>query len=64
MVDTGVFFVMEQACWRLLIIGEALLTIFFDTALSFVSKWALMYFGAFFFDIGMQHQGKGWQGTC
>jgi hypothetical protein len=36
----------------------------FDTALSFVSKWALMYFGAFFLDIGMQHQGKGWQGTC
>jgi len=37
-IDTGVFIVIEQVCWRLSILGEATLTKFFDTALSFVSK--------------------------
>jgi len=37
-IDTGVFILMEQACWRLSIFGEATFTKIFDTSLSFVSK--------------------------
>jgi len=37
-IDDGVLILMEQACWRLSISGEAIFIKIFDTALSFVSK--------------------------
>ena len=40
-IDNGVLILMEQTCWRLSILGEKILIKIFDTALSFMSKWAL-----------------------
>jgi hypothetical protein len=37
-IDNGVLILMEQICWRLSILGKAILIKIFDTALSFVSK--------------------------
>ena len=43
-IEDGVLILMEQDCWRLSILGEIIFIIIFDTALSFVSKWALATF--------------------